>query len=728
MIAKKNLYKLASALIFMAVLFVCFTQLKKIKPFEVQKLLPEDHPIRLEYDIFSKSYNDENKIFVLFKNTEQFTPEKLKKLFNPLNKTFSLMREVSSFSNISNAKYISFDENGFQLKPFIHKNNFSQESLLKLKTDFWSNSLISSDFKSALSVITLSSKIDKKERVPFVERLKSIVEDNNKNFNSITSDLLGTEVANFWFTKEMLKNQKVITPLLMFFIAIFFYIIFRSIAIVVISQIIIIINYSLTIILITLLEHGIGPYSSFALMFVTIIATADLIHFFTKFVETKGSIEQTIKAIKKACFLTSLTTAIGFGALIANENVPVRYFGFYCAAGTFFCFFVTFYIMPIFIRSTNLNAKLPQVRVLKKINLVSFNYKYQNKILLFFSLSTLLFIFYSTKLTIDDNLYKKFIPSHPLSHAVDNFSSGLNFVGSIDIIINTKDGSILSEKVLNQIKSLEKEILAEPMVSHIKSITQLIDNIEVEIKNNNKVSTNSFLNLLYDYGALNSFYKKTKNEIRTTIFLNSLNSTELEKIISELNAMTHHYDLIDFKVAGFATIRNYINQNVIRSFMTSFLTSLLLIFAIFLILFRSLKWAIIAMVPNLYPLLLISGLMGIFNITMESNLVILISITIGIAVDDTIHVIVSLQKYLKEGFSLKDALTKCLDSTAPALFRTTLIFVFSFPTFLLSELTLFFQAGIFILLSLLCALLADVLLLPSLLIKLNKLGQKNDNI
>lgn len=721
----KILYRVISISIFCLVLLICFTQLKKVKPFEVQKLLPENHPLRIDYDKFSKSYDDENKVFILFKNNTKFTPSTLTDLFTPLNKHFSLMKEISYFSNITNAKYIHFDKNGYQLQPFLKNKEIQTKAILKLETDFWSNSLISTDKKSALASITLSSKIDKKKRVPTVESIIKTVKSNLPSH--INAYFIGTEVANYWFTKEMIKNQTIITPLLMLSIAIFFYLIFKSIGVVIISQIIITINYALTIIMITLFEEGIGPYSSFALMFITIVATADLIHFFTKLFEENGNIQKTIDEIKKACFLTSLTTAIGFGALIMNENVPVRYFGFYCAIGTFFCFFVTFYIMPFFIKSVNLKFS-NRIGINYEFNIFKFNRKFKKYILLFFSLTTALFIFYSSRLTIDDNLYKKFVPDHELSKAVDNFSNGLNFVGSIDIVIKPKKGFILDEENLDEIKRIENEIKSLPMTSHIKSFTQLNDNIKNEINGSKYKDTKPFLNLLYDYGALNSFYKKTKNEIRTTIFLNSMNSVKLEEMIKHLQKISFNHQSIDFNVQGFATIRNYINQNVIKSFMTSFGTSLILISLIFLLLFRSVKWALLAMIPNIYPLILISGLMGIFNITMESNLVILISITIGIAVDDTIHIVVKLKDLLSKGFSINKAIEKCLNTTGKALFRTTLIFVFSFPTFLLSELTLFYQAGIFILLSLVSALFADILLLPSLLLILDKAGNDNDHI
>ena len=165
------------------------------------------------------------------------------------------------------------------------------------------------------------------------------------------------------------------------------------------------------------------------------------------------------------------------------------------------------------------------------------------------------------------------------------------------------------------------------------------------------------------------------------------------------------------------------NNSVIRNFIKSFAFSFMVIFIIFLVIYRSLKWATLAILPNILPLLTISGLMGLFNITVESNLVILVCVTMGLSVDDTIHFIYNLKNSLKKGLPLKNSVENSLKETAKALIGTTSVLVFSFPCFLLADLKLFVQVGVFILISLIVALIADFLLLPSLLLKFNLVGR-----
>lgn len=180
-------------------------------------------------------------------------------------------------------------------------------------------------------------------------------------------------------------------------------------------------------------------------------------------------------------------------------------------------------------------------------------------------------------------------------------------------------------------------------------------------------------------------------------------------------------EILEIEPNGFAVIRSYINNNVIRDFIKSFGCTLLLIMLVFWVMLKSFKWALVAMLPNVFPILTISGLMGMFRIPLESNLVILVCITIGIAVDDTIHFLTNIIRELKLQRNLKEAVIFSLDEMAKALIGTTAVLIFSFPCFFLADLKLFVQVGIFIAISLLVALIADLILLPALiLIFLNK--------
>ena len=155
--------------------------------------------------------------------------------------------------------------------------------------------------------------------------------------------------------------------------------------------------------------------------------------------------------------------------------------------------------------------------------------------------------------------------------------------------------------------------------------------------------------------------------------------------------------------------------------------SFFLIFLTFSILFRSASWGLICMIPNIFPVVAIWGLMGIFGVQMESNLVIMVVNTLGLAVDDTTHFTMTLDKFMKEGLLLKEALIRTVEESSDALVGTTLAFAFSFPAFFVGDLRLYTQVGVFVVASLLIALFADILILPAIFLVIDGFGPKAGN-
>ena len=145
------------------------------------------------------------------------------------------------------------------------------------------------------------------------------------------------------------------------------------------------------------------------------------------------------------------------------------------------------------------------------------------------------------------------------------------------------------------------------------------------------------------------------------------------------------------------------------TFYGSFFLSLIGIFICFLFLFKSLKFAVMGLIPNLLPVIFISGIQGAFGIGVNFYLVVLNCIVLGISVDDTIHF---LYHYDQE----KTKLSEFLPTIAPPLCMTTFLLCILLPFFYLSAFLSFAQVSLFLCGGFLTALVADLVLLPSLLL------------
>lgn len=715
----------------LAIVFLSLFLASQTVPFKITSLLREGHPVRVEYEKYEKNYDDERFVWLTLERDYPFTENEMDKYGRLVRTFYSGIRGVLSVEGIENAEYISFENDYFQLRPFLVNKRISQAGKESLQDSFWKKTLVSDNQKALLFGITLTDEVTGlKEK----EVLKKIVESKKEweqEYPELKAHFIGTKVGKYHFLKEMIKNQVTVTPLLFLFLGFLIWFLFRNWKIVFWFFFIMFLGYSSVLLTIILLEGGLNPYSGFALFFVLIVATSDLVHFFSIYLKsTLNSIEErisyTVEQIYWPCFLTTLTTSVCFLSLLFNDMAPVFYFGIYCAAGSIICFLLTFYLLPFVLKLFNINFVLK--REMPKFNLgkiIEYVQVYPKRIVFGTALVFAFLAYTSTNLQIDDDFYGKFKKDHELSQSLKSFGSHFNFIGSVDVMVRKSEGDILDDSYSGLLSKLEKELTELEGVSYSRSFQKIMDYIErtvrkgiVRDESDERIRerTESIFHLLNDYKVFDLSYIEESNEVKFTLFMNSSSSQELETLLNKIKSLglKEEFKSLTIKTMGFSSIRTFLMNSIIDNFLKSFGFSLILIFIVFLFVFKKLSWALMAMIPNILPLVFISGMMGAMGMKVESNLVLLICISLGIAVDDTIHFLYAVRRAENKGKSLRESVGVAFDETSNALLGTTMVFVLSFPTFFLAELKLFRQMGLFIMVSLLIALLADFLILPAL--------------
>lgn len=704
-------------------------------PFKITSLLREGHPVRVEYEAYEKNYDDERFVWLLLEQDSPYTEREIEKLGRLVRVFYDGFRGVQSVEGLENAEYISFKNDYFRLRPFMVNKELTPEGKTALKDEFWKKTLINETGNALLFGISLT-----KDVTGLLEKdvMKNLVESKSQweeKFPNLKAHFIGTKVGKYYFLREMTKNQMTVTPLLFLFLGVLIWFLFRTWKIVFWFFFIMFLAYSSILMSIILMEGGLNPYSGFALFFVLIVATSDLVHFFSIYLKSsKPSIEdrikETIDLIYMPCLLTTITTSVGFLSLMFNEMAPVFYFGIYCALGSILCFVLTFYFLPFVLKLFKVDFVL--TRSIPKFKLDQFIEYVQLKPKRVIAVTLLLFVTLgaaSTRLTIDDDFYGKFKKDHELSQSIDAFGRHFNFIGSVDVMISSREGDILDQSNNGRLSEIEKRFTEIEGVSYSRSFQKIMDYIERALKKGIlgeepperiRERKESIFHLLNDYKIFDLSYIESLNEVRTTLFMDTTSSGQLDHVLKRIEEIGSEYPSLTVKTMGFSSIRTFLMGSIIENFLKSFLFSFIIIFFIFLGIFRKFQWACLAMIPNLLPLIFISGAMGIFGFKVESNLVLLICISLGIAVDDTIHFLWAMKRAQGKGQTQKNSIKTAFNETSNALLGTTMVFVLSFPTFFLAELKLFQQMGLFIMLALLIALLADFIVLPALFTVLNR--------
>jgi predicted RND superfamily exporter protein len=173
----------------------------------------------------------------------------------------------------------------------------------------------------------------------------------------------------------------------------------------------------------------------------------------------------------------------------------------------------------------------------------------------------------------------------------------------------------------------------------------------------------------------------------------------------------------DVRVTGTSRLITSVNRLVSYDLVNSLALAFVVVSILMALLFRSLRWVILSLIPNVVPLLIIAGTMGYLGIRLRSTTAAVFSVAFGIAVDDTIHFLSRLKLEMNEGYSLEEAAQSSLLHTGKAIVFTSLLLIVGFGSLLISEFRSSFEFGLLSMLTILSALLADLYLLPVLIRK-----------
>jgi len=174
---------------------------------------------------------------------------------------------------------------------------------------------------------------------------------------------------------------------------------------------------------------------------------------------------------------------------------------------------------------------------------------------------------------------------------------------------------------------------------------------------------------------------------------------------------------LDLYNTGRMPLYKEMNAHVVDTFITSILTAIILVSLLMWLIFQSKSMALLSMLPNLIPLCFGAGILFLLGKDIDMGNAIVASISLGIAVDDTIHFLANFKKYKLKGLGHTDAIKKVLFKTGPALVLTTVILIFSFGCFMLASFIPNIYFGILTACTLATALIVDLVFLPALLLK-----------
>lgn len=456
------------------------------------------------------------------------------------------------------------------------------------------------------------------------------------------------------------------------------------------------------------------------------------------------ALSRVIQKIGNAIFLTNTTTALGFATFIFTKSSILIEFGVLAAIDIFVVFILSILIIPIvfsFLKppKSRHTKHLENKLVVKIVDALEYLVKFKRKLVYAVTIIILALSIYGISLiTTTGNIIDDLPKNDPIVEDLLFFEESFNGVMPFEVVIDTKKkNGVFAEngKVLYKIQTLQKEFAKHKEFSKPLSIVEAIKfSYQAYKKGRSKfyiLPPATELKKLKKYvqndtrkNKFSSFIDDDSKITRISFQIADVGTKEMDALILKLQPKIDEiFPPQEYKVTLTGTSVTFLKGTnyLVENLLTSLILAIILIASLMSVLFSSVRMVLVSLLPNLLPLITTAGLMGFFGIPIKPSTILIFSIAFGISVDDTIHFLAKYRQELKHRkWNIKESVYLALRETGVSMIYTSIVLFFGFGVFTVSSFGGTVALGILVSITLLFAMLADLVLLPSLLLSLDK--------
>jgi predicted RND superfamily exporter protein len=540
------------------------------------------------------------------------------------------------------------------------------------------------------------------------------------------------------YNRITLDNQRKLTPPILLFTVAAIYLTFRSWRKTLLTLCGVAVSVFWTLGLYSLLGFTYNVLASMIVPLIVVLAIADDVHIMQHWDEERrhADVETTFKntvAHMTAPLLgASATTALGMLSLATSEVVAVRSFGVGSAVGIMVDFAISLVLMPTMLSLVKPEtAETPHERYLLPplMRVARWSTQHPGRVLASCVVVGLLMSAGIYRLRVDTNHINFFSRTHPLGSSAAVIDHKLAGVYSYQIMLEGPPDSFQRPEILAKIEQLQNQLRREPYVRKVTSVADYVKRIHRELNDGRPeanvipadpatVAQELFVFTIGGEGRheLERIVASDFSRAQISIKLQSMSSDRvLEQVehadrrAKELFAGSGISVLTTGSGRLFSTLDHYLVMSQLSSFATAFVT----VFGVIFIVFRSFRFGILTVVPNVLPVVAVLGVMGYLDISMNIATVMVASVALGVVDDDTIHFINRYRREVTAGATTDVAIESATAHEGRASLTTAIINSCGYAVLLMSEYRPTAWFGGLLALTMAVAFLAEVLILPA---------------
>lgn len=727
-------------------------------------LLPQDHEENIKYDKFLDIFGEEGNLIILaIQDSAVFKVDNFNK-WNGFSKKIDSFSQVDFAVSIGDIKKLKKDKENqkFIVEP-LYKNLPTTDIEVKNIKDelfntlpFFDNFLFNKNTGTLRTAIYLDPEIvNTKIRERFVfDDLNPAIEKFEEE-TGLDIRVSGMPYIRTMNAQNIIDEIGIFVGLALLVTSLIFWLFFRSYRATFITMLVVSIGVVWALGFIGWFQYEISVLMALIPPLIIVIGVPNavfLINKYQKEVKKHGnqakSLQRVISKIGNATLMTNITTASGFATFIFTNSPLLNEFGIIASINILAIFVLSILIIPI-IYSFMHKPKEKHLKHLERKWIDAIvdwmeNTVRHHRISIY--ASTVIIIIVSIigvyMIRVSGSIIEDMPKGEQFFEDIVFFEEEFGGIMPLEILIDTKrKKGVMNLSTLKRMNKLEEEIDEIPELSKPISILNMVKySKQAFYKGNPKyyqLPTEQEKNFILAYtknsdtnsNMLKNFVDSTGQYARMTTYMKDIGTDKMERIekriqdkIDKVFPKEKYEVTLTGKALVFLKGTNFLVKNLAVS-----LSLAILLISIFMAwMFRSYKMIIISLIPNILPLLITAGLMGYLGVPIKPSTILVFSIAFGISVDDTIHFLAKYrQELIAHKWNVRKSVYAALRETGVSMFYTSIVLFFGFLVFTISSFGGTKALGGLVSVTLLFAMISNLLLLPSLLLSLeSKIANK----
>lgn len=609
--------------------------------------------------------------------------------------------------------------------------------------------LVNSQGTSAMIVAWITPEIQEvNELAAITERIEMLV-DLYEFPEDVTVAVEGIPALRVTIVDHLRSEQFVFVPLTAFIFFLILLYLFRRPSGVLLPLGTVLIALTATVALLVVTDSSINIINNVLPTLIFVIGISDSIHMITRHTEEvelgkshTEAVKEMIRHTGAACLLTTGTTAVGFSSLLVAETTILRNFGWQAAAGVMLAYLATLFFLSAaltFMKPARRGGKSGASsdrppfleRSLMAVGSRLLARPWTTVTIGLIAAGTV--AIHGTKVNIDTTILEVFSDDHPTFIATRTIEDELGGILPFEVSLESDERDRFKDpEIYASIHAIQQFSATHATVLSTESYVDYLQTARVAITGDfdqrselpdNLQQIEQLLLIISDApdtdGGLSNFVTQDFRNARILIRVSDAGANSHLALAEELEALLDehfgHHDDISTYITGDAYVASAALSSFIRDLLHSLLLAIAVIFLLMMLVFRSIKIGLISLLPNCLPLLITYGYMGLAGISLNTTTIIIFAISLGIAVDDSIHFFARFVEEKQRHDDLKEAILRTYFGAGRAILLTSILLLIGMTVITFSSFVPTQQFGLLTGITIASAVLANLFILPALI-------------